>query len=35
MRLDLVWDFAQEDLLALKASGTVLLVDLEDIHTPS
>ncbi len=32
VRLDLVWEFAQEDLPALKAAVTGLLADLEDGH---
>ena len=33
VRLDLVWDFAQEDLPALKAAVVALLTALEDAGT--
>ena len=33
VRLDLVWDFAQEDLPALKAAVVALLTNLEDAGT--
>ena len=34
VRLDLVWDFAQEDLPAFKAAVMALLTDLEDAESP-
>ena len=34
VRLDLVWDFAQVDLQALKDAVTAMLTDLEDAGAP-
>ena len=34
VRLDLVWDFAQEGLPAFKAAVMALLTDLEDAESP-